>query len=381
MPRLFPKLQSKLKRVRKKLGPILPVVLTSLLGVFLLWGTGYLFDLFWIAPAVSVNGIISGATYVTVSPESVTATLGFLLGLFAGVWYFAYRPNRETIHETWGKIPTWIQGTTLGMAGALMITVALLAVQGYAGLSDLAVFSAFLLTWPAATGMMVLRDRCVDDECSRKTSMRVGYTHAKGLESRTISIIMGSVIGVAGGLLTWYISVRVGNWDTATPAVVVALLFWVGITIAMYNRYDEQTAEQSNLAIVEVNRPETREMWELHIKNESTETVDLSLAKVRDTKFDLYKFGVNTDLGPGETCTFNAPAEFRLAPNDDSWELPLGYTLSQGSETPAILTRDGEMYGLRRDKLDEPTQTAGETETSVSHSGQSTPSGGTTTQD
>ncbi|MDS0260505.1 lamin tail domain-containing protein [Haloarcula sp. S1CR25-12] len=375
MLNLFPKLRSKIKGVRKKLGPVLPVILTALLGALLLWGTGYLFDLFWLAPAADINGVFSGTTYLTISPSGVTALVGFLLGALAGTWYFAYRPNRETVMEYWAQVPTWTQATLIGLAGALAVTAGLFAVQVYWGLSDLTVVSGFLLVWPASTGMVILRRRCIGDDCPPKTSMRIGYTHAKGLESRTMAIILGSLVGVFGGLLTWYLSIRIGNWGTALPAVVVAVLLWAGVTLVIYNRYDEQTAERTNLAIAGVNRPKTRDTWELHIKNESSDSIDLSLAKIRDTEFDLYKFGVDTTLGPGETCTFNAPEGFRLAPNDDSWELPLGYTLKQGSETPAILTRTGEMYGLQRDQLDGPDGGPTGARADVTATGQSNPSG------
>jgi len=324
------KLKSKLNSIKKKFGPFLPVALTALLGALLSWGIGYLFSPFWIVPAFSITGIFSQKTYLAVSSASATAIVGFLLGAIAGGWYFAYRPNRETVMEAWSQVPMWGQATIIGFTGALGVSSLLIAMQSYVGGSALIILSVFLLTWPAATGMAILRHRSTGEDCTRKTSLLIGYTHAKGLESRTMAVIAGSLIGISGGLLTWYLSIRVGNWDTALPAAVVTMLLWVGATIIVYDRYDEQTAERTDLSIISVNRPEARETWELHIKNESNSTIGLSLAKIRDTKFDLYTFGVDTDLGPGETCTFNAPESFRLAPNNDFWELPLGYTLKQG---------------------------------------------------
>lgn len=377
MMKLFPKLRSKLKRVRKKLGPVLPVILTALLGAVLLWGAGYLFELFWVAPWIDINGVFSGRTYLTFSPQQVTALAGFLLGALPGIWYFAYRPNREAVQTYWDQIATWAQATLIGLVSALGVTVLLLAVQAFWRVSDLTVVSGFLLAWPVATGMWVVRQRCIDSDCPRKTSIRVGYTHAKGLESRTMAIILGALVGIFGGLLTWYGSVRIGEWDPALPAGVVALLLWISVTIVTYNRYDEQTARQTGLAIVAVNRPETRETYEINIKNESSDPIDLSMAKIRDTAFNLYRFGVDTTLGPGETCTFNPPERFELAPNNDFWELPLGYTLKQGSETPAILTRNGEMYGLQRDQLDGAGGTPDDVGTAVDAARQSASSGGT----
>lgn len=375
MIKLIPKLRSKLKRVRKKLGPVLPILLSAFLGALLLWGAGYLFELFWVAPWIDINGVFSGKTYLTFSPQQVAALAGFLLGALAGIWYFAYRPNREAVQTYWAQIATWAQAALVGLVGALGVTVVLLAVQTLWNIPDLAVVSGFLLAWPVATGMGILRQRCIEGDCPRKTSMRVGYTHAKGLESRTMAIILGSLVGILGGLLTWYGSVRLGEWDPTLPAVVVALLLWITVTIVMYNRYDEQMTQQTDLAIVAVNRPETRETCEIHIKNESSDPIDLSMAKIRDTEFDLYRFGIETILGPGETCTFNAPEAFKLAPNNDFWELPLGYTLKQGSETPAILTRDGEMYGLQRDQLDGAGGEPGDVGTAVDATQQSASSG------
>jgi hypothetical protein len=352
MLRLVSKLQAKFKKVRKKLGPIFPIVFVGLLGAVSLWGIGKVLDLFWLAPSVTISDPTSDTTWVTISPAAVTAISGFLFGATIGIWYFAYLPNKERIHGHWAGLPIWVRSTTLGLCGSILMTFGLLVVHTLWGLSDLAVFFGFLVSWPSITAMALLQQRCIDGECPRTTAMFVGYTHAKGLESRTLAIIIGSIVGVLGSLLTWVISVRIGSYGTAIPAAVVGLLFWVGSTIVVYNRYEKQTAEQADLSIIEINRSETQATWELRIRNESNEIIDLSLAKIRDTKLDIYTLGVDRKLGPGEVCTFNAPEQFRLGPNDESWELPLGYTLKQGSEMPAILTQSGGVYRLQTEKID-----------------------------
>ncbi|UVE52074.1 hypothetical protein KU306_17345 (plasmid) [Haloferax larsenii] len=351
MIRLFPKIRTKIKRVHKRLGPIFPILVTALVTALLTWGIGRLFDLFHLAPSIAINGIFSGKTLWVIDRPEVTFIAAFIFGALLGTWYFAYRPNRETVREHWEQIPTWGQATTLGLGGAIVVVLCLLVARHYWAISDLTVLAAFLVSWPLATGAVILANRRIDD-CPRSTSIKIGYMHARGLESRTMAIVVGALFAVASGFVTWALSTRFTESDSALPAVTVAVLLWMLVTVFVYNRYEAQTTEQSGLSITSVNRPDTRTAWELTIRNESNETIDLSLAKIRDTKFDLYQFGVDTDLGPGALCTFNAPEEFQLEPNDDSWELPLGYTLKQGSETPVILTRTGEIYALQRDKFD-----------------------------
>lgn len=375
MIRLFKKVQSKLGRVRKRLGPVFAVLVTALLVALFSFGISILFGVFEAVPQAKLLDPRTADVLWIINPPAVLFVTTFLLGALLGTWYFVYRPNRQTIHEHWAQIPTWIQATSLGLTCGLVVTIGLATINNYIYITDLTILASFLFSWPLGTGMVVLQNRCIGDDCPRTTSVRIGYTHAKGLESRTMAIILGAMVAVVGGLVTWLLFAGTTDGDFVLPVVGVAAILWMGVTVLVYNRYDAQTAEQTDLEIVEVNRPDTRTAWELTIKNESNSTIDLSLAKVRDTKFELYRFGVDTNLGPGEVCTFNAPDDFRLAPNDDSWELPLGYTLKQGSETPAILTRTGEMYGLQRNAITSEDETGpepvpNETE-STSASGQS----------
>ncbi|ELZ08811.1 hypothetical protein C478_18046 [Natrinema thermotolerans DSM 11552] len=353
MIRLVSKTRSKAGRIRNRLGSVLPILLTGLLVSFLAWGASYLFGLFRYVPAVRIRGVFSGDLFWKIAPQYVLIITTFVLGVLVGTWYFVYRPNRETVQGYWQQVPTWLQATTIGFVGASLLTLTLVVIQTYWLVSDLSVLFTLLISWPVITGIFVLRSRCiVDDDCDRSTSIRIGYLHARGLESRTMSVIVGSLFAVLGGFVTWLTSIRVADWDSVLLATSVALLLWILVTVLVYNRYDAQTSELTDLTISDINQPDNRKTWEMAIKNESNETIDLSLAKIRDTKFDLYQFGVDTDLGPGAVCTFNAPEEFRLAPTDDSWELPLGYTLKQGSDTPVILTQTGKMYALQRDGVE-----------------------------
>jgi len=353
MIRLISTFRSKTARIYKRLGPVLPVLLTGLLVSVLGWATSYFFSLFQYIPSVRILGVFSGDLFWRIAPQYVLVIAAFVLGVLVGTWYFAYRPNRETVREYWQQVPTWLRATTIGFLGASLLTIALVVVRAYWWIADRSLLFAFLISWPSTTGMFVLRSRSIArDHCDRSTSARIGYLHARGLESRTMSVIVGSLFAVLGGFVTWISAIRVANWDSVLLATGVAFLLWILVTVLVYNRYDAETSELTDLAIIGINRPETRETWEITIKNESNETIDLSLAKVRDTKLGLYQFGVDTDLGPGAVCTFNTPKEFRLAPADDSWELPLGYTLKQGSDTPVILTRTGKMYALQRDRIE-----------------------------
>ncbi|ADQ69176.1 hypothetical protein C499_00470 [Halogeometricum borinquense DSM 11551] len=371
MIRLFSKVQTIIGRVRKRLGPILPVLLTALIVALLVWGASHIFSLLHTVPQVIIPGLFSDSPLWKIKPQYVVFIAAFIFGALIGTWYFVYRPNRETVIEYWQQIPTWIRATTLGFGGAVLVTIVLLSLGTHWEIPDLVVLAAFLVSWPLTTGIVILSNRCIGGDCPRSTSIRIGYMHARGLESRTMAIIVGALVAVVGGFVTWAVSIRVADWDSVLLATVVAVLLWMLATVIVYNRYEAQTAERTGLAITDVNRPEARTTWELAIKNESNSTIDLSLARIRDTKFDLYRFGVDTDLGPGAVCTFNAPEDFRLAPNDDSWELPLGYTLKQGSQTPVILTRGGEMYALQRDRLDTEGDGSSETDASDSSMGES----------
>ncbi|WP_396613707.1 hypothetical protein ACH9L7_18670 (plasmid) [Haloferax sp. S1W] len=373
------KLKQRIGRVRNRLGPLFPILLTALIVALLLWGTSHILGLFDVVPAVTITGLFSGKALWVLGPRYIVFIVSFVFGVLLGTWYFAYRPNRETVHEHWARVPTWVQATTLGLGGAILVALCLLVVRIYWTLTDLTVLAAFLLSWPLVTGAVILSTRSIEDDCPRSTSIKIGYMHARGLESRTMAIVVGSLFAVVGGFVTWAVTIRTTDWDAALLATAVAVVLWALVTLVVYNRYEALTSEMDGLTIINVNRPDTRTAWELAIKNESNTTIDLSFARIRDTKFDLYQFGVDTDLGPGAICTFNAPEEFQLAPNDDSWELPLGYTLKQGSQTPVILTQTGEIYALQRDGLEaegEPQTYADTSDSGVAETSQNTSSSG-----
>lgn len=329
------------KSVKQYIKPILPAVIIAMaLAVtttLVVWSAG------WLDVVPSVEMPVTGTELL---PTRVVFVTAFLLGLLVGGCYLLYRNNRETIHQRWEQYSTWAKAMLSGWIAAL--TVALVLAAGYAlGRITLpTLFVGVLLTWPLTVGAVLLGYRRSSRASSTLGSIMVGYVLTRGLESRTLSMIVGLLIAIVSGLavagLTWYFD-RYLWW----VPIVCATFIWGVVTLLLYNRHEKRTVERTDLVIAGISTPKARDVRELTVRNSSERAINLSESLIRDTDLDLYRPGVDTTIRPGEEGTFEIDESFSLEPNDDAINLPLGYNLKRGGETPAVFTKDGEVYYLQ----------------------------------
>ncbi|WP_152421952.1 hypothetical protein [Natrialba chahannaoensis] len=340
--RLFTLIQSFAGRARKRLVPVLLIVGCGVVFGLLAIGVGRLSGLVTRVPSSSPPLVSQ-----TLGPEVVLFLVSFFCSALTCVCVLIYRANREAVDAHWQQYSTWAQSVIVGCLCAVVAALVLGSFTLVSELTGTAVVLGFLVTWPLAAGLLLLQDRRSATADSSFSSVRTGYAHTKGLESRTLSVIVGFSVGVAGGVALWYI----GTWYTGrVPLAVtatIALVLWVGTTVLVYNRYAAATTARTELTVVALRTPDSRPTRELAIRNDSAAAIDLSESRIRDTEFDLYRLGVNVTLKPGAVCSFEIPESFSIAPNDDSVELPLGYSLKRGGETPTLLTRTGAIYSLQ----------------------------------
>lgn len=325
----------------KKLRPHLPIIGASLLAAVATTIPLLLLGFLSSVPSVIVplaGWVVPGWVFVLL--------LAFVCYLVLGLLARYYLENRERIRETWLALSQWVRAVVVGFVAAVLVAV-LLGVATVLGETTLFVtVLGFLVAWPLGVAAKLLRDskRGKDDSSGGVTTsvfVSTGYAQMKRLETRTLSVIVGSLVGVLSGVAIRYVGGVSLFWT-----VLAALAIWFAVTVLVFNRYESTAGTRTDLAIVAVSNRDSRESRELSLRNESAESVTLTQTKLRDTEFDLYRLGVDVRLGPGEICTFEIPDSFSLEPNDEATSLPLGYTLKEGEETPTVYTRTGEEFDL-----------------------------------
>lgn len=330
----------------KKIAPLLPVLFVAAVVAAV------------VTVLATVTGLTGSVPSVTVPAVgwSLSATVlvfgcTFALGAVVGGGYVLYRRNQAAIEEWWATRSIWVRATIGGFGSAVVVTLGLAAGVVLDLVDPYLVALGFLTAWPLCTTALVLQiRRLVEREKSTLTSVFVGlgYAQLKGLESRTLAVFVGLLAGILAGVLTHY-GVA---WYLGSPRLLatvgVAVLVLLVVTQLSFSYYESTTSERTDLRILDVTDPDARDVQELTIKNTGNSTVDLVDAKIRDTEFDLYRPGIDIALGPGQSCTFEIPETFSLVPNDDAMDLPLGYTLEQGGETPVVFARSGAVFALQR---------------------------------
>ncbi len=290
-----------------------------------------------------------------ISPRVVLLVTVFVLVAIICAGYILYRNYEDAIRDQWERLSIWAQATIAGgICGALVaVGLGVAVVAGPIPLSF--ILAGSLIAWPVAT-VLVLRQRrepATDDDSPsafQSLLIKAGYAQVKLLQTRTLAGIVGfagAVLGSLGirALISWL------PWFDGTlthlQTVLLAAFLWVVATVLVYNRYESTISDRTDLRIVAVSNPESRPGRELTIKNDGVVPVELTQAKIRDTKRDLYQFDVGMSLEPGERRPFEVPEAFLLESNEAAMDLPLGYTLKQGGEHPIVYTRTGEQFVLQ----------------------------------
>jgi len=308
---------------------------------------------------VAVAGVVVGYEFPSgisadawlSSPRLVLWSSIVVLAIVTIGGYLLYRRYEEMLLDQWRQLSNWAQAIIAGTVCAALVAIGLgfATLAGAVPLVFVPVWS--LIAWLVAT-VCTLRQRRnpdPDDSSSALESMliTVGYAQAKHLQTRTLAGIVGlagAILGSVGvrALFSWF-TVTLTPLQTAFLAVCV----WLLATVLVYNRYASTITDRTDLEFVAVSNPELRDGREVTIKNTGTDPIDLAQAKLRDTNRDCYQFDGGVTLKPGASCSFAVPASFSLEPNEATMALPLGYTLTQGSEYPMLYTRDGEQFVLQ----------------------------------
>ncbi len=337
------KLKRALKKpVKKFLKPIMPVVMIGVAFGILMVGVYITSDLLDWVPSVTVP-----VTGTVLLPTRVVFLVSLLIGVVVGGTYLLYKNNKERIHNYWQQYSTWAKSMIVGSVSAVFGAVGLTVCYLLGWIEFAVIGLGVLITWPLVVGMVLLGYRRSSRAPSAGASIKTAYVLTRGLESRTLSVILGLLVAIAGGLLVNF----VGSWYfdrwTFWLSILIAGVFWMLLTLLVYNRYDKTTVERTDLTIIDLMSPESRDVQEIEIKNTAGQTINLTESLIRDTDLDLYRPGFDYKLKPGQCGSFEIDETFSLEPNDDAIELPLGYNLKRGGETPAIFTTDGEIHYLQ----------------------------------
>lgn len=381
MRKLINKAEKPLKNVLKPLAPVIVVgiavaMIAILLVIAMNWG--------YLVPSVSIP-LVGG----TIQPIQVLFLSGFVVGFLIGSLALLYRQYRHELADRWQGYSTWLKSMIAGVASSLLTAVGLGVAVALGWIPMSFVFLGVLVTWPIVVGMILLGYRRGSRATGAGTSIPTAYVLTRGLEPRTLSAIVGLLVAITIGLIVsgianWW----VGGVSLWIP-VALAGVTWAAVTLVAYNRYDAALVERTDLTIKRLQPSDSRAVTELTIANTSGRTVDLSSALIRDTDLDLYRPEFAMTLKPGQLGTFEISGEFALEPNDDATELPLGYDLKLGAETPAIFTTDGAVQYLqwtedtarviKRDSADHiVTDDRGTARNASSRRGQTTPATGET---
>lgn len=330
------------KPVKKVLKPILPLVMVgAALGIIMV---GLFMSTGWDQYVPTVTLPVTGTVLL---PLRVVFITSLIVGLVVGGSYMLYRNNRERIHNYWAQYSTWAKSMIIGTVSTIFGAIALGIAYAFGRVDITVVGLGVLITWPLVVGMVLLGYRMSSRAPSTGASIKTAYVLTKGLESRTLSVIIGLLIATGVGLGVsaignWYFQVW-PFWATA----VIAGMVWLLVVVLIYNQYDKSRIERTDLTILDISTPESRDGTEITIKNTSGRSINLAESLIRDTDLDLYRPGFNYILKPGQCGAFEIDDSFSLEPNDDAIELPLGYNLKRGGETPAIFTKDGEVHYLQ----------------------------------
>ncbi|WP_245853055.1 hypothetical protein [Natrinema ejinorense] len=351
------------KTVKKKVSPVLRPLAAALIFAVVVTAVAVVTGLVDYVPESTVP-----VTDWVLSPRVVLLITVFVLAVVVIGVRLLYLQYKDAIADQWDQLSIWAQATIAGAVCGLLVATGLGIATLVGVVSPVSVLAGSLIAWPVAT-VLTLRQRRepdTDDSPSalRSVLIRTGYAQVKHLQTRTLAGIVGFVGAVLASVGTRALVSWLPWFDgtlTQLQTVVLAAVLWLIATVLVYNRYESTISDRTDLRIVAVSRLESRDGRELMVKNTGITPVELTQAKIRDTKHDLYQFDVGVTLEPGERCSFELPATFLLESNEAAMDLPLGYTLKQGGEHPIVYTRTGDQFVLQgsSDALDRESVRAG----------------------
>jgi len=275
--------------------------------------------------------------------------------------------------DRWNGLARRTRAIVVGILTALIAggSTAVAAVVYTVPLSVVGAIS--LCGWPVGTYWALRRRPSTGTSSAAKSvAVQSRYAELRQLETRTMALLVGFVVGAVTGGGLWLLGVDVA------PTAVIAGLVWLVATVIVYNRYETTLARRTELAMVETMTIDDE--IELSIKNKGRETVGLTSATIRDTTHTHYRLRKDITLQPGRTATMRLPASFTYSPTTTERTLPLGYTLDRSQEAPIIFSETGSAFELQHGHIN--TDTKEWTDTDERYNPQSTAvANGATSQD
>jgi len=321
--------------------------------------------------------IVAAVVGAVADPRRVLLLPGRVdLPLFAQVWIQTFlvlfvgglvgrviNQNSDKLRTAWStSISTPLADRWMGLARrrrALIVGVLAAIVAG--GISAVVgivymitppqIVGICLVVWPSVTyGILQRRPSGrPTGGITRSLAVRSRYAELRQLETRTITLLVGFVLGATTGGVLWRVGV-----DTVVT-VAIAVLVWLAATVLVYNRYESALTRRTELAIVDTETTADDEVIELSVTNRGTETVELTDATITDTTGRRYRLRADIALQPGGKTTVKLPATFVSSPTTAERELPLGYTLDRSQAAPIIYSRTGDAFELHGSTASETT--------------------------
>lgn len=338
------------KRLSKLLVPRIGLVLPPL--VVGLVGSG-LFGVVGVAAGVTTylpNFVVPRFGW-TMSPTAVLFAGVFVVLFVLGLLVQLYRRNRATIHEWWDARSATARAVLTGLAVAVLLGTALGAAAYVGAVQTTWAVVGTLVAWLLGiVGKLVWDARGPDGSAGTvrtKLIVSTGVAQTSRLHSLPVALVVGTlvaVLAIAGGTVVLDVGLAVSSIVGLLAGAIVAHLVW--------RRTEPDRDERTDIAIVDVADRDNYDTYELSLRNEGSETIDLAGSKLLDTDTEQYSIDIEVHLRPAETTTVKIPEEFSLRPNDGvaySW---MNLEVPDGEETPVLVTRGGQRYRLRWECLD-----------------------------
>lgn len=204
--------------------------------------------------------------------------------------------------------------------------------------------AAFLFAWGVLLYLLLRRRKTIQDSFATGLLTRSGYAQMRQVETLSVSLGTGLVLGVAVALI-------VGVFGTAPDsavqrALLSVVLVWPVVTIA--TSFGWPTEERFNLVIEDINVRSSTGHREVTIRNTGDDNVTLRGAKITDAHNRLYRLRIDVELGAGEAAKFEIPESFEFATHGryEISELPFGLAFMKDATEPTVVTRRGRQYVL-----------------------------------
>lgn len=201
----------------------------------------------------------------------------------------------------------------------------------------------YLLGGPVVTAIVIRQARREEEGAVSALLVRTGFAQFQQLQTLTVALAVGFLAAVLVAVVVSFVGAGL------TVTALTFLLVWLVVGLVSFQLFRRSSETRSDLVVADVYERSSGRRRELSVRNESDEVIDLRNAKIRDTDSDLYRTNIEVVLGAGQTGTFDLPPDFSLYPRSDdvAGDLPGGFSVSQHTDAPVVVTRNGQKFELQ----------------------------------